>query len=284
MDPTIPHGHHDLISITEVPVDEHCTGQRWVVGDQNSLARILAIVAMGQAAHAARIVADLCPAQPELNLEALRGDAKKRLSLKGRTTDAREHSRYHRDGLIFEAISWCAAHQSTGGNALVRDPHLNATTQGLDGLMIELEDGGSAIGRLTVFEDKCSENPRAKFRDEVIPAFLDYHHGNRASALLASAATLLQHSGMDGTESISAAERSLNPNYRTYRSSLAVSLTDDSEDRRRKLFKGYDALDGVSPYQRIGAVLLTGPELRPWFDKLANDAISYVDDLSDEEL
>src|SRR5216684_4148826 len=46
------------------------------------------------------------------------------------------YPRWQRDGFIFEAISWIAARQTHGERALLKDPHVSATSQGLDGLMI----------------------------------------------------------------------------------------------------------------------------------------------------
>jgi hypothetical protein len=67
-------------------------------------------------------------------------------------------------GEIIEA--WIAARQIAGPAVLLKDPHLKSTTQGIDGLMIELDPGTSQVTRATICEDKCSENPRKMFRDE----------------------------------------------------------------------------------------------------------------------
>jgi hypothetical protein len=188
-------------------------------------------------------------------------------------------SRYHRDGLIFEAISWAAAHQATGGKALIRDPHLSSTTQGLDGLMIELDESGAGIKRATILEDKCSENPRRMFRDEIIPAFKAHHEDARAADLVATAAALIEKIGLDGTKSTEAAARVLDKAYRAYRASLAVTTADDSLGRRKALFKGYDKLKGMKPSQRIAGTLITSVDLRGWVNELANKVIAYIDSL-----
>lgn len=169
------------LAIEAVEVDDHCVGSRWTVGDMEYLARLIAIIAMGQARHAARIVAELQPSEPAINAAALRMDAKQRLAISGKSQDERDAARWHRDGLIFEAISWIAARQTAEGEALLKDPHISATTQGLDGLMIELDPEGMAVARATIFEDKCSTSPRAKFRDEILPTFKNYHVNRRAS-------------------------------------------------------------------------------------------------------
>ena len=62
-------------------VNDHCVGDHWTVGNVELLARLIAIITMGQAKHAARIIADLQPAVPALKIDVLRADAKQRLSL-----------------------------------------------------------------------------------------------------------------------------------------------------------------------------------------------------------
>ena len=265
------------LSIDAVGINEHCTGSRWAAADADHLARIIAIVAMGQAAHAARIIAELLPSEPAVDDNALRIDAKRRLSVRGKTDQKREASRYHRDGLIFETISWIAAQQSTTGKALIRDPHLSSTSQGLDGLMIELDESGAAIAHTTIFEDKCSEHPRDKFRDEIMPAFKAHHENRRASELVSTAAALIGKIGLDGTAATKAAARVLDRTCRIYRGGLAVTTEYDTQARRKSLFKNYEGLQGIKPDQRIGATLITSDDLRGWFDELANRAIAYID-------
>lgn len=267
------------LKIEACKINEHCVGSRWEVADAEYLARVVAIVAMGQAMHAAQIIVDLAPAAPAINDEALRDDAKLRLSIKGETKKAQDASRWHRDGLIFEAISWIAARQEASGEVLLKDPHISATTQGLDGLMIELDEDGTAITRATIFEDKCSGNPRRKFRDEVLPAFALYHKNKRASDLVAAAATLIA-AKLYGTAATQAAARVLDLRYRAYRAGLTIDAGGDTEEGRAALFKDYETLDRIVDEQRIGATFVTAAELRDWFDALAEQAIAYLDDLA----
>jgi hypothetical protein len=272
----------NALAIDAVPVDADSTGSRWTAGDLDLLARIVAIIAMGQATHAARIIGALEPAAPAINHAALRASAKQRLTVSGTTDEQKKARRYQRDGLIFEAISWIAAQQETAGKALLRDPHVSATTQGLDGLMIERDASGAEVLRATIFEDKCSENPDETFRYKIMPAFRDHHENKRAPDLLATAAALLEKAGLDGTKAVEAAGRVLDKAYRAYRASLAVTPADDTDARRQSMFKTYGDLGGINADQRLGAVLVTSDDLRDWFDALAGKAIAYLDDLDDE--
>ena len=270
------------ISTAACKVNEHCVGDHWTVGDFDLLARLIAIIAMGQAKHAARIITELQPAVPALTLDVLRADAKQRLTVTGDTPEKQDAHRWHRDGLVFEAISWIAARQGAAANVLMRDPHISATTQGLDGLMIELDEKGAIVVRATILEDKCSNDPRRKFRDEVLPAFRNYHASRRASELVAATSSLLD--GRIPNEAVTeAAGRVLDTAFRAYRAGLTISPEYNSEEGRTALFKGYEGLEHITRAQRIGATFLPPSELRAWFDELAVRAIVFIDELGDDD-
>jgi len=50
----------------------------------------------------------------------------------------------------------------------------------------------------------------------------------------------------------------------------------DSDEERRKLFKGYDALTEIEAIQRVGASFVVEGKLRDWFDALADRAIVFL--------
>lgn len=156
----------------------------------------------------------------------------------------------------------------------MRDPHIKSTTQGIDGLMIELTSSASEVSCATIFEDKCSEDPRRIFRNDVMKAFIDHHQNFRGPDLVAAAAALIKESGMDGTAAVKAAARVLDLAYRRYRASLAVTADHDFEQARAALFKGYDKLSGVNAEQRLGATFIVNGDLRGWFDTLASRVIA----------
>jgi hypothetical protein len=267
----------NALSRTGADIDAHCTGDRWIIHDLDLLSRLIAIVAMGQATHAADIIHALSPASPALNIAELRADAVRRLSIHGTTPEEKDVSQWHRDGLVFETISWIAAREGAKGPVYLNDPHLSATTQGLDGLMIELDPTGSTVQQATIFEDKCSKNPRAKFRDEAMKTFEKFHEGRRSSELVSAAAVLIQRSQkVSGTSATTAAARILDRKYRAYRCSLAITAADDSQVRRSAIFKGYDKLVGIEPSQRVAATFVTANDLRVSFNEIATRAIAYI--------
>ena len=263
--------------IEPVPIDSHCVGDRWTVEDEDRLARLIALIAMGQATHAAKIIVELRPAEAAINDKALKETAKQQLSITGTTPTERDASRWRRDGFIFEAISWIAARQSAGADVLMRAPHLKSTTQGIDGLIVELNAAKSELIQATIVEDKCSENPRTMFRDQIMVAFADHHANKRGPELVAVASELIEKAGLDGSAATSAAARVLDTKFRRYRAALAVLAGNDSKAGREALFKNYDDLKDIGQTQRIGASFITPGNLRAWFDAMAKQAIAYID-------
>lgn len=285
VEPPITAAMAPLPLLTEaVSIDAECIGDRWITQDEPTLSKLIAIIAMGQAAYAAYILRELLPAAPAFSDADLRNEARIRLTVQEASKSPRTgYPRWQRDGFIFEAISWIAARQAYGKDVLLKDPHVSATSQGLDGLMIELTTDKSKIVMTTVFEDKCSDNPRDTFLQKVIPAFLDRHRNKRAAELVATASALLRMGGVDEGASATLAASVMDRSQRRYRAAFALPKDHDSQAERQKLFKGYDALDGLSQERRVGAGLIVDGKVRDWFDALAAHAIAYLDELQAQE-
>lgn len=268
-----------------VPIDDHCIGDRWSAHDETQLARLIAIIAMGQATYAAHILKKLRPASPAFTTGDLKREATIRLTVQdGKTRPRTGYPRWQRDGFIFEAISWIAARQAHGERALLIDPHVSATSQGLDGLMIELSPNKAEIIRTTVFEDKCTNNPRETFLQKVVPAFLERHQNKRSAELIAAAAVLLKTDGVKDTSAARLAAAVTNIRTRRYRAAFALTKQHDCQQERQRLFKGYDAIQNISAEQRVGASFIVPGTLRDWFDQLALRAISFLEDLEEDEV
>ena len=185
------------VDTQSVAIDDHCVGDRWSAHDETRLARLIAIIAMGQAAYAAHILEDLLPVTPAFTHDDLRREAIVRMTVQEEEKRPRTgYPRYQRDGFIFEAISWITARQSHGQHVLLQDPHVSATSQGIDGLMIELATDKTRVVMTTIFEDKCTNKPRDTFVHKVIPALLDRHNNKRSAELVASASALLRMAGI----------------------------------------------------------------------------------------
>lgn len=272
------------LEITGFPIDDYCVGSKWKVENEDQLARLIAIVVMGQAAQAAHIIDELLPAAPAFTNEALKKEAVIKFTVQEvAQTPRMGYPRIQRDGLIFEIISWIAAKQVSGEKCFLKDPHTSSTSQGLDGIMIELNEDGSEILKSTIFEDKCTDNPRDTFTQKVIPGFLDRHGNTRNAELIAAAATLIQLSGVSNVQAMSMVCKVIDNSSRQYRASFALTQDFDTEEAQKALFKGYDKIKDINQEQRIGASLIVDGELRDWFDALATKIIAYIEQLDAEQ-
>lgn len=268
------------LTLESVAINSHCIGQRWSELDRLQLARLVALVAMGQASKAALIIKALEPAGAEFAVNELCDEAIITLSVQETASVIRKgYPRVQRDGFIFEAISWIAAKQGMGSNAVLKPPHTSSTTQGLDGLMLEVDRVSSSLREATIFEDKCTEDPRATFLSKVLPGFKDRHTNKRSAELVATASTLLAIAGFSPEKASAESARVLSIDIRKYRSAFAVNDAFDSKAKRSFLFGRYEEITGIKPEQRIGACLVVQGAVRDWFDEIAAQAVDYIESL-----
>jgi hypothetical protein len=266
-----------------VDVDDNVTGHLWLVDEIHELAEIIAVIALGQAEHAAEIVHAIGPIVPVRTRTEFYQEAREQLQIRGENPSELEVSRYHRDGFLFECISWIVARQEAGENTYLKDPHISSTTQGLDGLIIEMDPETKVVLHTTICEDKCTQNPRVMFRDKVMSAFTEHHQNKRGRDLLANAVTLIKQSGLKGTAATLAAEKVHDKTYRTYRAALTVNSDICTTEALQKLFKGYDRLTDISQAQRIGATFIVTGDLRDWFQELADHVIQALEEFETTE-
>ncbi|WP_434290724.1 hypothetical protein [Celeribacter sp. SCSIO 80788] len=266
------------------PIDEDCIGERWTTANDAELAVLVAIVAMGQASQAAYILEELVSPVPAFSMQTLRQEAKIRLTVEESASKPRKgYPKWQRDGFVFEVISWIAAKTMHGEGALLKDPHLSATSQGLDGLMLQLNVDKDEVQSTTVFEDKCTDDPRSTFLGKVIPAFKDRHANMRSAEIIDAAATLLKTSGLKYSDAARLSAAVTDKAKRKYRAAFSLPSNFDTLEERQKLFADYNRIEHIAPEQRIGASFITSDKMREWIGGLADKAIQYLDSLEDGE-
>ncbi|MES2268767.1 MAG: hypothetical protein V4520_18530 [Bacteroidota bacterium] len=266
------------ITYTTVDIDNDCVGNRWEIENENELAHLVGIVMKGEFAHAESILAgiDIAPMVYTPDLE----DPIKQGVIDSLTVELDEHGKekretpkWHRDGLLFEIISWIVARMANSPDVLIRDPHIAATTQGLDGLIIELNAAKDQVIQTVVFEDKCMENARDAFRYQTLPAFKAHHANGRQ--LIASATTLLRQAvpaALITTVAISA----IKIDVRKYRSALPILAGEDNQVGRARIFSRYGTLSNIERAGRIGCTFVPEGDMREWFEQFASKVIKSL--------
>jgi hypothetical protein len=147
------------LNLTAVTHGELCHGSRWEIADEDDLARKIALLALGQYRHVAAILAGIDKQNPATRAGAAAGA----IAL---VTVPQGQESYHRDGWIFQAISWIAAHRGETGT-VVRAPHTIAAHKGFDGMQVRLDADGAAATAVVIFEDKATTSPRPTIRGDV---------------------------------------------------------------------------------------------------------------------
>jgi hypothetical protein len=242
-----------------------CEGCAWTVANEGELAQRIARVALGQSRHVAKILSGIKVIPPSTTASA-RAGAIKLLTIPSGADP------WHRDGWLFQTMSWLVASQANP-KALIRAPHMILAHKGFDGLQLVLDAASGVVTAAVIFEDKATDNPRQTIKGEVWPDFQLLENGDRENVLTADVSSLLSTSpGIDPEKAI---ENVIWKQVRRYRVSITVSGTYSTAAGRKRLFKGYDEIATGDVSRRRGEVLLL-PQLRPWMASLADQAISFL--------
>lgn len=163
------------LTLSQIDHGDPCHGWSWVVENEDKLAEQVARVALGQFRHVGKILAGLGEVAP-VTTEDHATDAIDLLTVE------EEQDPWHRDGWIFQTISWIAAHQQRHG-AVTRPPHIIKAHKGFDGLQLEMSEDGTSVVGIIIFEDKATDNARGTIRDDVWPGIAALESGKRVNQL-----------------------------------------------------------------------------------------------------
>jgi hypothetical protein len=256
------------LQISTFPSSPQCDGTQWVVTDIDQLASLAALVLVGRAKHAANII------NGSRRIPGVVPDSVKTIvQLQLDVTPGADPS--HRDGLLFEIISWIAIQQTAGPNDLISDPHLKSTQQGIDTLRITFDSNARTLTRATICEQKCTINPRKKFKKEVLPSFEKYWNGERDPELVQSATGLLSRYSLTDEEQLELYDVLLQERPLSFRASLTVAPSPYLESKCVKLFKDFESIP-VPFADRLGDTF-PQMETRKWFNDFAKIVLSKIE-------
>jgi hypothetical protein len=179
-----------MLTLSQIDHGALCHGWSWAVLDEDELPDRVARIVLGQYRHVAKILQGGGVPGPIANADQARA-AIEQLTL-GPGEDP-----WQRDGWIFQAISWIAAHQAPSG-ALTRAPHIRKSDKGFDGLQLELSEDGTAVTAVIVFEDKATDNARDTIRDDVWPGVVALESGKRLNELTHEVSAILDARALTG--------------------------------------------------------------------------------------
>lgn len=149
--------------------------------------------------------------------------------------------------------------------------------------MLQLNGASDAVESSTVFEDKCTDDPRSTFLAKVVPGFLDRHQNLRSAEIIDAAGALLRIAGLADKDAARLSAAVTEISKRKYRAAFSLPSNYDTLAARQNLFADYDRIENITADQRIGASFITPTDMRTWIAALADKAVMYLDNLEDEE-
>lgn len=257
------------LTLSAIDHDDLCHGWSWTIDDEDVLAERVARVALGQYRHVARILAGANVAGPVTTADHIAG------ATKFLTVDAGKDP-WHRDGWLFQTISWIAAHQN-GQRTITRAPHALKAHKGFDGMQVEIGADGVSVVAVVVFEDKATSDAKATIQSKVWPGIVSLEAGERLAELTHETSALLEtHQHLNPELDIDAAvAKILWQEARRYRVSITIDDNDVVPGARAALFTNFD-VKAPGDVKRRRAETIHIPQLRVWMEAFAQRAIGFL--------
>ncbi|RJL07300.1 hypothetical protein D3P06_00745 [Paracoccus aestuarii] len=280
------------LSLKPAPSAE-CSFAEWsiVAKDRNKLIEILAYLYLRQEENAQRVINALEPRRRTPKGRVVENVVRKltaarpedvELTTSGTKAEkeAAENrirtSIFHRDGLLFQHISWIVARQAIP-HAYMTSPHVRQADKGFDGFIIELDELESGIKRIVMCEDKASTTPRKLVNSSVWPEIRMILRGDRDDEILADLVTLLK--SVPDIDAEAAVDEMFWEGARQFRVAVATG-----ENRRKSgsflhIVAGFEAVAG-GPLETRTAGVLPFEDVREGLALLADEVIAKVKEIA----
>lgn len=254
-----------LLKFIDITNDPAWSGSSWNVVNDDDLARLIARVALGQSRYAERILKETGFTGPKAKESTLNGAIKL-------LTAANPDAPYHRDGWMFQVISWVAAHLQDP-NSLIGEPHMIHAHKGFDGIHVKLDPDTKLVKFVVICEEKATENARKTITGKVWPELSGLEKAERDHELLAELITILRlHPETDVDNAV---EQIVWKDARSYR----VSVTTTEDEDPAATFNGYPKVV-VGEIARRRVETFPVNDLRKWMAALADKAIVFSKELA----
>ena len=261
----------------------------WTVEGPEALAEALAWLYLRKDRHAERVIKALEPGRASLPGKVIE-NAIETLSVRvddiadalnspdaevqKRAVGTRDTRVEHRDGLLFQHVSWIAAHLRLP-NAKATLPHVRQADKGFDGVLLEMDPAQAGLSRIVLCEDKASIKPRALVTQSIWPEIKLIQADKKDREILAALSAILdtmpevdQEAVIDATEWRGA---------RQFRVALTAGCDQSKNGGFQHIFVGFDSAAGGAIETRIAEVMPMG-EVRPYLADLADRVIKVLRD------
>lgn len=250
------------ITFSAISNKDDWAGSSWTIAKDDDLAELIARVALGQSRYVRRVLKETGFAAPDPKETELSGALKLLIA-----NDPKKP--WHRDGWMFQVISWIAANLQDPED-LIAPPHMIHAHKGFDGIHVRVDPKTHQISSVVICEEKATDNARKMVRDRIWKEFKGMQSGERDNELAAEITRLLETAkGIDVDEAV---ETVVWKNARHYR--IAITIDDNHIDAegQKELFDGYSAVVGGEVVRRRGEVLHLD-NMRAWMAALADNAV-----------
>lgn len=281
------------ITIASTSDDISYTLSRWSVANEVSFVKALAWLYVQKHAHAANVINELEPGDAafigkEIDnaIAVLRYKADDlTVALASNDEDVKKKARRalstrvaHRDGLLFQHISWLAARiQYPAAEATA--PHVRQADKGFDGFLLEHDSEGVALSKVILCEDKASTDPRALVTSQIWPEIRSILVGDKDREISAAVAALLSNLSPEKREQVIAA--TVWSRAKHFRVALAAGDDQLKGSSYSHLFDGFDTEVPGELTLRLGEVMPM-PEVRAYLQALAEKVIARLEQMKSD--
>ena len=190
-----------------------------------------------------------------------------------------EVSVWHRDGHLFQYVSWVVARMASPLSILT-PPHVRQADKGFDGFMIDLDEAQKHVLKVVLCEDKASVAPRPLITGSVWKEITSIQDGEREDEVLSSLTTLLKAvPNLSAEELEDAVDVIFWDKIRQFRVSVATGEDQRGVDDFAHLVAGFENVALGALESRIGGVL-PFDDVRDGLNQLAQDVIAKLQQIS----
>lgn len=249
------------ITFSAISNKDDWAGSSWAIAKDDELAELIAKVALGQSRYVRRVLKETGFSAPDPKETELSGAIKLLTATDPKTP-------WHRDGWMFQVISWIAAHLQHPDD-LIAPPHMIHAHKGFDGVHVRIDEKTNQVTSVVICEEKATENARKMVRDRIWNEFKGMQTGERDNELAAEVTRLLETAKSINVDE--AVETIVWKNARHYRIAITIDDEHSNADGPKKLFNGYNAVVEGDVIRRRGEVLHLN-DMRGWMATLAASA------------
>lgn len=264
-----------------------CVLTTWTVAGVEALAEALAWLYLRKDRHAERVIQALDPGRASLPGQVVENAieelsvrvndiadalASPDAAVRERAEGTRDTRVEHRDGLLFQHVSWIAASMRLP-NAKATPPHVRQADKGFDGVLLEVDPAQAGLSRIVLCEDKASIKPRSLVTQSIWPEIKLIQADKKDREILAALTAILDTMpGVDREAVIDATEWR---GARQFRVALTVGSDQLKDGGYQHLFTGFEGATGGEIEARIAEVMLMN-EVRPYLADLAGRVIDVL--------